>query len=69
MVEKANAKLRLEALAIQKGNFSGYGSKSAFTSIYDLKELLQESSISMAGAIEDVTNEHLFEDWQEVKRQ
>jgi ATP-dependent DNA helicase len=62
MLERANAKLKLERLAIHKGNFLGVASKSSITSVYDLHELLQSEDVGKVGHDQD-DEESLFSNW------
>jgi ATP-dependent DNA helicase len=62
IVERANSKMKLERLVIQKGNFRGVGSKSAMTEA-ELKELLDTDALSLAGVAEEVSDEFLF-NWE-----
>jgi len=66
ILARANAKLKLDRLVIQKGNFVGAKSESAITTEKDLEELLNESP-ALAGQLEgEITDEHLFSGWENV---
>jgi len=62
MLERANAKLKLERLAIHKGNFLGVASKSSITSVYDLHELLKMEDLQRVGHDQD-DEASLFSNW------
>ena len=64
ILERANAKLKLETLTIQKGNFVSADSKSSITSLYDLQELLRNEDLSKVGTMED-DESNLFDNWVE----
>jgi SNF2 family DNA or RNA helicase len=67
ILERANAKLKLENITIQKGNFVSADAKSSITSLYDLEEFLKQENMSRVGVVED-KEQTLFENF-EVRRQ
>jgi len=60
ILARANAKLKLDRLVIQKGNFVGVRSKSKGITESDLAEILKEHD-GLAGVAEDITDEQLFQ--------
>jgi len=58
ILERANNKLKLDRLVIQKGNFVGAKSESSITE-KDLEELLNESP-ALAGHADEITDQQLF---------
>ncbi len=64
ILARANAKLKLDRLVIQKGNFVGAKSKSAITE-KDLEELLNESPMLAGHLADDITDDQLFS-WENV---
>jgi ATP-dependent DNA helicase len=59
ILERANNKLKLDRLVIQKGNFVGAKSESRITEISELEELLSGSH-DLAGHADEITDEQLF---------
>ena len=60
ILERADNKLKLDRLVIQKGNFTGVKSKSSITEISELESLLKASPEN-AGVGKEVTDEFLFQ--------
>lgn len=69
ILKRANDKMKLDRLVIQKGNFTGVKSKSAITEISELEQVLVETP-DIVGKAEDITDDFLFvwKDNEEVRQ-
>jgi len=60
ILERANSKLKLDRLVIQKGNFVGLKAKSKHITESELQELLTAEQPSLLGKADEISDEFLF---------